>query len=321
MKSILVHQFGDPAVLQLGDVPDPIAGADQIVVKASAIGINPVDTYIRSGTYAFKPKLPYTPGSDAAGVVESVGANVSHFKPGDRVWVNQTADPRQGTYAQKILCNLQNVFSLPASLSFEQGAAVGVPYITAYHALLQVARAQPGETVLIHGATGGVGIACVQFAVAHGMRAIGTGGTEQGREVVRSQGAQHVLDHTAADYLGTLKELTGGKGVDVICEMLANLNLAKDLQVLAQRGRVAVIGNRGSTQVDLRDLMKSHGAILGVSPGNEAERAQATAAITAGLFNGTLRPIVDHSLPLSEAAAGHEDVMRNGSKGKIVLMA
>jgi NADPH2:quinone reductase len=320
MKAIRVHQFGGPEVLKFEDVPDPKPGPQQVVVAVRAVGINPVETYVRSGSYAFKPQLPYTPGADAAGVIESVGAEVRSFKPGDRVWVNGTADARNGTYAQKILCNPNNVFPLPGSLSFQQGAAVGVPYITSYHALFQVARAIAGETVLVHGATGGVGIACVQLAISRGLVVIGTGGTEEGRNLVREQGAQHVLDHTLPGYLDTISAITDGNGVNVVCEMLANVNLAKDLKVLAKRGRVAVIGSRGTIEIDPRDLMKAHGAVLGVMAGTEAERTEATAATTAGLFNGTLRPIVDVEYPLAEASKAHQDVMSGGSKGKIVLL-
>jgi NADPH:quinone reductase len=320
MLAIRVHQFGGPEVLRLEEIPDPSPGPRQVVVSVRAAGVNPVDTYIRSGTYAFKPPLPYTPGADAAGVIERVGAQVTEFKPGDRVWVKETADVARGTYAQKMLGNLNNIFPLPESVSFAQGAAVNVAYTTAYHALFQVARAVAGETVLVHGATGGVGIASVQLAVARGLCVIGTGGSEEGRNLVRAQGAQHVLDHTAADYTEAIRAITEGKGVDVICEMLANKNLAKDLQMLAKRGRVAIIGSRGKIEIDPRDLMKAHGAALGVMAGNEAERNEATAAVTAGLFNGTLKPIVDKEYPLGDASKAHEHVMRVGAKGKIVLI-
>jgi NADPH2:quinone reductase len=320
MKAIRVHEFGDPEVLKLEEVPDPVPGPLQVVVRAHAVGVNPVDTYIRSGKYAFKPPLPYTPGADAAGVIESVGAQVRDWKPGGRVWVKETADVTRGTYAHKILCNLNNVFPLPESVSFAQGAAVNVAYSTAYHALFQVGRAIAGETALVHGATGGVGIACVQLAVSRGVRVIGTGGTEEGRNLVRAQGAQHVLDHKQPGYLDTIIAVTDGRGVDVICEMLANENLANDLKILAKRGRVAVIGSRGTIEIDPRDLMKAHGAILGVMAGNEPERNEATAAITAGLFSGTLRPIVDVEYPLAEAHKAHEDVMQHSAKGKIVLI-
>ena len=320
MKAIIVRQFGDPSVLKIEDAPDPTPGSKQVVVSIRAVGVNPVETYIRSGTYAMKPPLPYTPGADAAGIVESIGADVTQFKPGDRVWVGGTADIARGTYAQQALCNLNQVFPLPESLSFGQGAAVNVAYVTAYHALIQVARAIAGETVLVHGATGGVGIACVQIAVSRGMSVIGTGGSESGRNLVREQGAQHVLDHTLQGYLDSVQSITVNKGVDVICEMLANVNLAKDLALLAKRGRIAVIGSRGKIEIDPRDIMKAHGAVLGVMAGTEAERNEATAAITAGLFNGTLRPVVDQEIPLENAPKAHEEVMTHGSKGKIVLI-
>src|SRR4029434_10651234 len=171
MKAIRVHEFGPPAVMKLEDVPDPQPGARQLVVAVKAAGINPVDTYIRAGTYAKKPALPYTPGFDAAGVVESVGAEVHRFKAGDRVWMNGNIT---GAYAEKTLCTEENVFPLPARLSFAQGAGVWVPYATAYHALFEAASARPAETILVHGASGGVGSAAVQFARAAGMKVIGT---------------------------------------------------------------------------------------------------------------------------------------------------
>ncbi|HEX3357352.1 MAG TPA: NADPH:quinone reductase [Tepidisphaeraceae bacterium] len=320
MKAIRVPQFGGPEVLKLEEIPDPKPAPNQILVSLRAVGINPVETYIRAGTYPLKPPLPYTPGTDAAGVIESVGGEVDRFKPGDRVWVGNTADVSLGTYAQKTLCNPNQVFPLPGKLSFQQGAAVNVPYITAYHALFQVASAIAGETVLVHGATGGVGLAAVQLASSRGLTVIGTGGTEEGRKLVKDQGASHVLDHTQPDYLDEIMKITNGKGVDVICEMLANKNLAKDLTLLAKRGRVAIIGSRGKIEIDPRDLMKSHGKALGVSPGTESERAESTAAVSAGLFAGFLNPIVDQEYPLAEASKAHEEIMANGSKGKIVLI-
>jgi NADPH2:quinone reductase len=236
------------------------------------------------------------------------------------VWVGGTTDVTGGTYAEKCLCNSNQVFPLPETLSFAQGAAVNVAYVTAYHALLQISQARAGETVLVHGATGGVGIASVQLGVAHGMKVIGTGGSEKGRKLVRDQGASHVLDHKSANYLDELMKLTDSKGVDVVCEMLANVNLAKDLAVLAQRGRVAIIGNRGSIEINPRELMRTHGSIRGVSPPSPQERAECNAAIVAGLLNGSLKPIVDVEYPLSEASKAHEDVMTNESHGKVVLI-
>lgn len=319
MKAIRVHQFGDPDVLKLEDVPDPGPGPGQIVVRVRAAGVNPVETYIRKGIYGPKT-FPYTPGNDAAGEVESVGPGVAHFKPSDRVYV---AGSMTGTYAEKALCNAANVHPLPTHVTFAQGAAVGVPYHTAFRALHVRAKAVPGEVVLIHGATGGVGVAAVQLARAFGLNVVGTGGTELGRQMVLGQGAHHVLDHTQDGYLDrAVADLTGGRGFDVILEMLANVNLAKDLTAAAQYGRVVVVGNRGTIEINPREAMRREAAVLGMTIMNatDAEDASAHAAIVAGLENGTLRPVVGTELPLAEATKAHEQVMAPGAHGKIVLV-
>lgn len=319
MKAIRVHQFGGPEVLKLEEVPTPKAGPAQVLVKIHAAGINPVDTYMRSGTYPSKPILPYTPGKDAAGIVEAVGTGVQNVKAGDRVYVG---DSITGTYAEYALCEPNQVHALPEKVSFPQGAAVNVPYATAYRALFQRAKGVEGETVLVHGATGGVGIAAVQLARAAGFNVIGTGSTDAGRKLVLEQGAHHVVNHQAPDYLKEIMDLTGGRGVDVILEMAAHHNLGKDLTVLAKEGRVAVIGSRGPVEINPRDAMGRDAAILGVQLYNASpkEMAGIYAAIAAGLENGTLRPIVGKELPLARAAEGHKAVMEPGSYGKIVLI-
>ena len=238
MKAIRVHKFGGPDLMQLEDVPDLTPGPGQVVVRVRAIGVNPVDTYIRSGLHAVNPPLPYTPGTDAAGVVESIGEAVTRVATGDRVYVAGTIS---GAYAGQAQCSESQVHPLPSNVTFEQGAAVGIPYVTAYRALFHRGRARAGEVVLVHGATGGVGTAAVQLARAAGMTVIGTGGTEKGRSNVAAQGAHNVLDHHAPDYLDQVLSLTGGNGVNVILEMLANVNLAKDLGILGRLGRVVVI--------------------------------------------------------------------------------
>jgi len=319
MKAIRVDEFGAPDVMRLEEVPDAQPGPGQVVVRVRAAGINPVETYIRSGVYANKPPLPYTPGTDAAGTVESVGDGVTGLKAGDRVY---TAGTVTGAYAELALCEAANVHPLPEQVTFAQGAGVGVPYATAYRALLQKARAVPGETVLVHGATGGVGMAAVQIARAHGLTIIGTGGTERGREAVRAQGATHVLDHHAADYAERLMELTGGRGVDVILEMLANVNLGKDLTLLAPGGRVVVIGSRGPVEINPRDAMAREAVVLGMVLFNTSpqELAAVHAALGAGLATGVLSPVVGRELPLADAPRGHEAVMEAGALGKIVLV-
>ncbi len=317
MKAIRVHEFGGPEVMQLEDVPDLTAG--QVVVRVRAIGVNPVDTYIRAGLHAVKPPLPYTPGTDAAGVVESIGEGVTSVAPGESVYVAGTIS---GSYAGQALCSESQVHRLPPHLTFEQGAAVGIPYATAYRALFHRAGARAGEVALIHGATGGVGTAAVQLARAAGMTVIATGGTDKGRSNVAEQGAHHVLDHHAPDYLDQIMSLTGGKGVNVILEMLANVNLAKDLGVLARYGRVVVIGSRGKIEIDPRAAMTRDLSILGMTLFNtsDEDRASIHAALVAGLENGTLRPVVGKEMPLADAARAHELVLEPGAFGKIVLI-
>jgi NADPH2:quinone reductase len=319
MKAITVHEFGGPEVLRLDEVPDPRPGATQVLVRVRAAGVNPVDVYIRSGAYARRPDLPYTPGSDAAGTVESVGEGVGRFRAGDRVYLDSSVS---GTYAELALCETANVHPLPEKINYAQGAALGVPYVTAHRALFGRAQARPGETVLVHGATGGVGVAAVQLARAAGLIVIGTGGTDEGRQLVAREGAHHVLDHRAENYLNELTTLTEGRGIDVIVEMLANVNLDRDLGALARFGRVVVIGSRGRVEIDPRQAMGRDAAVLGMTAFNISteERASIHAALIAGLEAGTLRPVVRAELPLAEAARAHEDVMQSGAFGKIVLV-
>jgi len=306
--------------MNLEEVPDLRPGPDEVVVRVKAAGVNPVDTYIRTGGYAVKPSLPYTPGADGAGIVAAVGSGVSRVSEGARVYVAGTVTT--GTYAEQVLCKDWQVHPLPERVSFAQGAAVNVPYATAYRALFNRARAQPGETLLVHGASGGVGVACVQIAHAAGLTVIGTAGTARGLDLVAKEGAHHTLNHRAPDYLEQVRSLTGGRGVDLIAEMLANVNLGKDLTVLAPGGRVVVIGSRGTVEINPRDTMARDAVIVGMTLLNAtpAELAGIHAALVAGLENGTLRPVVRQEIPLAEAARAHQLVMEPGAYGKIVLV-
>lgn len=319
MKAILVHQFGGPEVLKLEEVPTPRPGPGQVLVRIHAAGVNPYDTYMRAGTYAVKPPLPYTPGSDGAGVVEAIGDGVDNVKPGDRVYVAKTLS---GAYAEYALTLKSQVHPLPASITFGQGAGLWVPYGTAYHALYQEANARAGETVLIHGASGGVGIAAVQMARATGLTVLGTAGTDKGLELIRQEGAHQAFNHTRSGYQDEILNATNKQGANVILEMLANVNLGNDLKLLAQRGRVVVIGSRGDVTITPRDLMTRRGAIhsfsmLGLT---DAEEKEIHAGLYAGLENGTLRPIVGKELPLAEAARAHKEILEPGAFGKIVLV-
>jgi len=318
MKAIRVHKFGEPEVMQLEEIPELVPGPAEVVVKLHAVGVNPVDTYIRSGLYRPDLQLPYTPGLDGAGIISAVGSKIKHRQVGQRVYVAWSIS---GTYAEEVLCRECQTHPLPEAISYSQGAAIGVPYGAAFRALFQRAHAIAGETVLVHGASGGVGIAAVQLARAAGLRVIGTAGSDEGKKLVLAQGAHHVLNHHDPGYLDSLPELTCGKGVDVILEMLANVNLDHDLGVLATGGRVVVIGSRGRVEIDPRTAMGREAAILGMTLYNTSDRELASmhAAFVAGLGNGTLRPVVSRELPLTDAATAHHAVIEASTFGKIVL--
>jgi NADPH2:quinone reductase len=320
MKAIRVNEFGGPSVLKMETVPDPVAGAGQVVVNLKAAGVNPVDTYIRAGTYARKPALPYTPGSDGGGIIESVGPGVTNVKPGDRVYVSGTLT---GSYAEKALCEATKVHPLPERVSFAQAAGVYVPYATAYQSLVNLARARANETLLVHGASGGVGTASVQIGRAIGMTVIGTAGSDRGRQLVREQGAHHVLDHHASDFAERVGKITNGKGPDVILEMLANVNLAKDLQIIGMRGRIVVIGNRGTIEINPRDGMTRDATVQGMLLFNatQGELDRIHAAVYAGMESGAFHPVVGREFRLEDAPHAHEAVMAAGAFGKIVLIS
>ena len=319
MKAILVHEFGGPEVLKLEELPTPRPAAGQVLVRIHAAGVNPYDTYMRNGLYPVKPPLPYTPGSDAAGVVEAVGEGVTKVKKGDRVY---TAKTLTGAYAEYALTLESQVHPLPAKITYAQGAGIWVPYGTAYHALHQCTKARAGESLLIHGASGGVGIAAAQMASAMGMTVLGTAGTEKGLELAMREGAHHVFNHTKPDYREQILKTTGGLGVNLILEMLANVNLGHDLKMLATHGRVIVIGSRGDVTISPRDIMSRQGSILAFAVWGltEAEEKEIHAGILAGLENGTQRPVVGKEIPLAEAPRAHKEVLEPGAYGKIVLV-
>jgi NADPH2:quinone reductase len=319
MKAIVVHEFGGLDVLKFEEIPTPKPAAGQVLVRVHAAGVNPYDTYMRAGTYAIKPPLPYTPGSDAAGVIEGVGDGVKKVKPGDRVYTAKTVT---GAYAQYALALEEQVHPLPEKISFAQGAGIWIPYGTAYYALYHSAVAHAAETVLVHGASGGVGTAAVQMARAMGLTVFGTAGTQKGADLVKREGAHQVFDHSKSGYLEEIMKATGGRGMDIILEMLANVNLSADLKLLATNARVIIIGNRGEITINPRDLMSRRASARGftmwaITP---AEEAQIHAGLIAGLENATLRPVVAKELPLAEAARAHKEVLEPGAAGKIVLI-
>ena len=318
MKSIIVHEYGEPEVMKLEDVPIPEPGDTQVLVKIKAAGVNPVDTYLRTGNHAHAPNLPYTPGKDAAGVVEKIGNSVTKFKVGDHVY---TAGSITGTYAEYSLCDEKHLGLLPDNVGFEEGAGIWTPYATAYRALFQKAGAKSGETAFIHGASGGVGIAAIQWAKNAGLTVIGSASSHEGRKLAAEQGADHVVDHTQDSHLAEVRAITGDKGVDVIIEMLANVNLAKDFDALAMFGRITVVGNRGSLDFNPRLAMGKDATIYGMSLFNAPADAinEIHAAIFKGLTDGYLKPVIGESMPLADAPRAHRQVIESKAFGKIIL--
>jgi len=319
MKAIRVHQFGGPEVLKLEEIPAPKPDAGQVLLRVRAVGVNPYDTYMRAGTYAIKPPLPYTPGSDAAGTIEGVGSGVTKVKQGDRVY---TAKTLTGAYAEYALALEEQVHRLPDNVSFEQGAGVWVPYGTAFHALHHFAKARAGETVLVHGASGGVGTASVQMARAMGMNVFGTAGTDKGLDLVKREGAHQAFNHRNTGYQQEIMKASSDKGMDVILEMLANVNLGGDLKMLAQHGRVVVIGSRGDATITPRDLMSRRASVRAFTlwAAQPAETAEIHAGLYAGMANGTLRPVVGKQFPLAEVASAHKEILEPGASGQIILV-
>ncbi|BCM91803.1 phthiocerol/phenolphthiocerol synthesis polyketide synthase type I PpsC [Abditibacteriota bacterium] len=318
MQAIRVHHTGEPDVMQLEEVADLQPGPGQVLVKVEAAGVNPVETYIRAGKYPQKAPLPYTPGSDAAGTIAAVGEGVGNWHIGDRVFTGRS---QSGSYAEFTLCAADMVFRLPDSLSFEQGAAIGLPYATAHRALFGKAGAKKGESVFVHGATGGVGVAAIQLAQAAGLTVGGSAGTSSGERFLASLGLKYTTNHNVDNYLSDVIGMTCGRGFDIILEMLANQNLGSDPEVLAPFGRIVIIGNRGTVEVNPRDWMSRDATIYAMTLFNvpPAGIREIYNSLGEGLERGELKPQIDKAFALSEAPEAHEAVMASGSHGKIIL--
>jgi len=323
MRAIIVHRFGGPEVLEVeNDVVVPVPEDDQVLVRVVYAGVNPVETYIREGQYAKLPDLPYTPGTDAAGDVERVGKNVTTVKEGDRVFVvGSNNSNNSGSYAQFVVTDSTYVFPLHPRLSYAQGASLGVPFFTAYKALVLRAQTKPGETVLVHGASGAVGTAAVQIARAMGAMVVGTAGTKEGMDVVSQCGAHHVFNHNHKNYDKKMVEHLG-TGFDVIIEHLANINLGHDIQMINQNARVMIVGCRGSVNINPRHLMGPEANVQGVALGTTSKDQwkQMGAAIVAGVEAGWVNPVINKEYDMEQAAQVHHDIIHSkGAKGKLVL--
>jgi NADPH:quinone reductase len=323
MKAIQVTQFGGPEKLVYADVEDVMPGNGEVCVRLYAAGVNPSDIYTLTGTYAFSiPQLPYTPGLDGAGIVESIGDGVTNVRVGDRVFIASLMQSKStGTFAQKMVCDANSVHLLPENVSFEQGAALGVPALTAYRALFHRACLKPGQTVFIHGASGGVGLQVVQMAKSYGAKVIGTASKPEGKKMVQQAGADVVIDHVTEATIEDVLAINDGNGPDVIIEFLANINLETDLKLIAPFGKIVIVGNRGSIEINPRLAMQKECDILATALWNapKDEYMQGIQGVITMLTSGALRPIIGTTLPLQQASQGFEQLAKGIGNGKLVL--
>ena len=320
MKAIIVSSFGDEEVLKYQETETPTPAAGEVRVKIKAAGVNPVETYIRSGHYTALPALPYTPGNDGSGIVDAVGDGVEHLKKGDRVFVAAALARRNtGTYAEYTVCDADAVRYLPQNLSFSEGAALGTPGLAATYALYSKAKIKPGETVFIHGASGGVGSLAVQLARRTGTFVMGTAGDPEGMTLIEKLGAHRAFNQRSPGDLEAVKQDTVEHGPDVVIEMVANINLMKDMELLAKYGRVVIVGNHGTLEFDPRSAMTKDAVVMGMNIGNmpQEDYIANMYTLSAAMETG-LHTIIGKELPLCQAEQAHRDV-GEGKGGKVVL--
>jgi NADPH2:quinone reductase len=319
MKAMRAHQFGGPEQLRLEDVADPQAQAGQVVIRVKAAGINPADVVLLSGALRMVP-LPYIPGADVCGEVESCGAGVTHVKMGDRVFGRALT----GAYAEKTCLAAGETIPLPANLSFEEGAAIPIPFYTAYYALHHKAALKAGETVLVSAGGGGVGVAAIQLAKLAGARVLTTVGSPEKAERTRALGADVAINYREQDFVVEVNKLTDGKGVTVIIENVATDNLAKDLMAVALGARIVLIGTGTGKAADasfgvLGALLKDV-TMYGMSLINAGSAIPEMAATLARLFTERkIKAVVSKTYPLADAPLAMADLLAGKVFGKLVL--
>ena len=323
MKAVQIHEFGGPEVLKVHDIEEPVTNKDEVKVKLYALGLNPSESYTITGNYAYNiPELPYIPGYDGAGVIEEVGIGVDNVIVGDRVFLSGfNAKRNTGTYAEKVVIDAKNVYPLPDTASFKEGAALGIPAFTAYRGLIQKAKVRAGEIVLIHGASGAVGSLAVQIAKSFGAIVIGTSSTDDGRNKILELGADYAIPHVTEDNVDTIMELTNQTGPDIIIEFLADVNLETDSKIIADYGRIIIVGSRGTIEFTPRNLMTNDATITGMAftyPESK-DMIEMHYGITALVQSGFLKPVVGKKFSLEEAKEAHEHLMGSSGDGRTIL--
>jgi NADPH:quinone reductase-like Zn-dependent oxidoreductase len=340
MKAIAIRSHGGPEVVNLEDLPDPQPRPGQVVVAVKAAALNHLDIWVRKGWPGLTLSFPHVLGSDVAGVVEAVGPGVDGVKVGDAVVVNPSlgcgrcerclagqenlcrkfsilGEHVSGGQAQKLAVPARNVLPKPPRLSFEEAAAVPLTFMTAWHALVQRANVRPGETVLVHAAGSGVGVAAVQIAKLLGARVIATAGSDAKLEKAKALGADEVVNYEKQDFSKEVKRLTDRKGVEVVFEHVGKTTWEKSILSAAIGGRITTVGATTGFDplTDLRHVFFRQLSILGSTMGTAGDLLE----VLRFVGEGKLRPVVDRVLPLAEARAGQGLLSERAQFGKIVL--
>lgn len=322
MKAVRIHEYGGPEVLVYEDVPDPEPGSRQVLVRVEAATVNPVDVAVREDRFPTPKQPPKILGSDGAGVVERIGTEVTVCQVGDEVIFSGLGVGSEGSYAEYALIAEAQAVPKPSSLSFIDAAALGMVFPTAYYALVTRGELQQGETVLVQGGAGGVGSAAIQIAKALGARVLTTVSGAEAADLVRGIGADEVIDYKREDVVARVAELTDGRGVDLVHELVISANLPSDLGVIAKGGRIVCTGQgpRPDVALPIGPALAKDATLLFMSL-NNAGRA-GVAAITREVAEmaaaGRVRAVVGETLPLREARRAHE-LLEGAHVGKIVL--
>jgi len=329
MKAAYIDKTGSPDVIQYGEVPTPKPGAGEVLVQVKAVSINPIDLYIRAGTVAMPLPKPFIPGCDLAGVVSATGPQCSRYKVGDRVWgSNQGLLGRQGTFAEYVVVSEEYLYPIPEGVSDQQAAAAALVGITAHLGLFGRANLQAGETVYVNGGTGGIGSAVVLMARAVGAHVITTVGSPEKAALVRSWGADHVLNYKTDDIPARVREATGSKGVNVWYETQREPDFVRIVDLLAQRGRIVIIAGRQAQPIFPVGPFYVKGlALHGFAMFNAttAEQRRSAEDINRWLASGKLNIPIGRTFPLARAAEAHrlleENTLHKSGTliGKVVL--
>lgn len=323
MKAILCRSYGPPSNLEYTDAPDPVPKANEVVIDVKACSVNFPDTLIIQGLYQFKPEMPFSPGSDVAGVVSAVGSDVKRFKPGDEV----VAMTGWGGFAEKIAADAKAVFPKPPGMDMVNGASFLMAYGTSYYALKDRARLQPGETLLVLGASGGVGLTAVELGKKMGARVIAAASTADKLALCREYGADEVINYSEEDLKIRTKEVTEGRGVDVIYDPVGGDYAEPALRAIGWEGRYLVVGFAAGDipRMPLNLVLLKSCQIVGVFWGAFAQRdpaanMQNTLQLIQWFNEGTLKPHIHKTYSLKDAPKALEEMMDRQVKGKAVIV-